>query len=372
MFRKCDTTFVPVIAVKLSDRVFAQITRLVSGGTYETPAQFLEIAAFNQLALEEGAAPASLGRTAPSSLESPPLLPTDGAARPGTRPSPERAAPKLVRFADSKPSKPLEDAIGRFSLSSLDRGLPVALVAKPRSVDERPWVQFNRVFGLKVACRWLAAASAGSAQWPDLATCTDKMIPDVAELGSALEVADRRQARRRDELLATGLPRRRNPASCDRFLAQTIARTTRTGAVYPGAILQYALAVLDGDRLALTERACALARLRNPILDGDIEDASSTLTPDEQNLLLEQVVQFVPGECADYRALLAAIRHGKATPDELVTVMRDLAPSDWSDQVVRSHVAGTIGRMAELGLVRRHWEGRRVRYELNGSEGAPL
>src|SRR5437764_509919 len=50
----------PVIAVNLTEKVFSEIARLVAVGTYETPAQFLQTAAFNQLALESGATPDSL------------------------------------------------------------------------------------------------------------------------------------------------------------------------------------------------------------------------------------------------------------------------------------------------------------------------
>src|SRR5437588_811491 len=129
----------PVVAVKLPEKLFRQIARLVADGAFETPGQFLETAAVNQLALE--ACP------------------------------PPEAAP-----------------------------------AKPRPGDERLWVQFNRVFGLKVACRWIACASAGAQTWPEVSVCTDAMASDVAELGSALERADAMAGRKRDELLATGLP----------------------------------------------------------------------------------------------------------------------------------------------------------------------
>src|SRR5262245_2884455 len=50
----------PLIAMNLSDKLFYQIKELVERGLYISPEAFLEIAAFNQLALERGAAPTEI------------------------------------------------------------------------------------------------------------------------------------------------------------------------------------------------------------------------------------------------------------------------------------------------------------------------
>ena len=50
----------PVIAVNLSQKTYSDIMALVSAGAYSGPEQFLEIAAFNQLALERGLTPEEL------------------------------------------------------------------------------------------------------------------------------------------------------------------------------------------------------------------------------------------------------------------------------------------------------------------------
>src|SRR3989442_791792 len=53
----------PVIAVNLSQKTYTDIMTLVSAGAYSSPEQFLEIAAFNQLALERGLTPEELLKT---------------------------------------------------------------------------------------------------------------------------------------------------------------------------------------------------------------------------------------------------------------------------------------------------------------------
>src|SRR5207249_4898276 len=118
-----------------------------------------------------------------------------------------------------------------------------------------------------------------------------------------------------DDLLSTGLPRRGNIASRDRFLSQFIARTTRSAEIYPGAICQYALAAFDGDRLALTDRGLELARLPNPVIDDDPARATSTLSETERAFFVEQIVQYVPRELGDVSVVLQAIVQGHVTPD---------------------------------------------------------
>src|SRR6516225_5202840 len=50
----------PLLAINLSDKLFLQVKELVEKGSYQSPESFLEIAAFNQLALERGATPAEI------------------------------------------------------------------------------------------------------------------------------------------------------------------------------------------------------------------------------------------------------------------------------------------------------------------------
>src|SRR5437016_3846959 len=50
----------PLLAVNVSDKLLFDIKEHVEKGKYQSPESFLEIAAFNQLALERGATPAEL------------------------------------------------------------------------------------------------------------------------------------------------------------------------------------------------------------------------------------------------------------------------------------------------------------------------
>jgi hypothetical protein len=107
---------------------------------------------------------------------------------------------------------------------------------------------------LKLACRWLSTAAASEGKWPRYDAISDRLADDAATIGTLLEQVDAEANRKRDDMLATGLPRRGNSASRDRFLSQFLARITRAGDIFPGAIWQYELATFDDSVICLTDR----------------------------------------------------------------------------------------------------------------------
>jgi hypothetical protein len=358
----------PIIAVNLSPGVYDKVKALVEQGLYASPEQFLEISAFNQVALEQGLKPADIVTRGHRGIQD-----EGGAVRPTMRRSrvarPDRAAVRVARRQEAvRGARVAEvtDALARLSLAACENGQPAAARATVRPPFERLWGQVNRLFPLKFACRWLAIANAGKSAWERYDAISERMPTDAATLGSTLEEQDAGAGRKRDELLSTGLPRRGNLASVDRFMSQFIARATRSAEIYPGAICQYALAEFDGDRLALTDRGIDLACLRNPILDGDLGRAASTLSDEERAFFTHQVLQYVPGELRDIRHVLSAVLGGQSTPDDLLTTVRPFLPEEWSDVMARTHVSGLVARLTEMGLLRRRWEGRNVTYEAAG------
>ena len=81
------------------------------------------------------------------------------------------------------------------------------------------------------------------------------------------------------------------------------------------------------------------------------------------SFFLQQIRDFVPGERGDMHSVLAAISSGLATPDEVHDAIAGSLPPTWSPQITRTHVAGLVGRLVDLGLVQRSWTGRTVHYE---------
>ena len=357
-----------LIAVKLAPAIYDKIRGYVEKGLYVSPEQFLEIAAFNQVALEAGVRPNEIVSRGHRRVETS----KDAQHHPGGTRGPVRGTPKRGRASSATKTAAralslddLASLLERFSLPP-NAGFPPALASTLRPVTERLWGQVNRLFPLKLACRGIAAASAGRSSWDTIDSIAERLAADAALLGSALEQHDSAAGRKRDEILSTGLPRRGNAASIERFMSQFVARVTRSAEIYPGAITQYGLAEFDGDHVALTSEGLTLARLRNPILDDDLAKAAATLSDEERRFFSLQVLQYVPGELREMRFILKAVLDGKTTPEAVLSAVRPHLASEWSDMMARTHVSGVVARLTEMGLIRRRWEGRHVNYEASG------
>lgn len=365
----------PVIAVSLSQKTYTDIMALVAKGAYSAPEQFLEIAAFNQLALERGLTPEELVK----GIYRPVDVAENGQADLFVnRPAGPRAR-RAVRIGEPENRTVTTAVERRLRIELLDNEITAALSrfsrpgdtsallpgdAAPNAGSNRIWGQVNRLFPLKAACRWIINAAVNG-QWPDLHSVMERLAPDASVLGSLLEKRDTEAGRKRDEMLGTGLPRKGNLQSSDRYLTQFIARLTRSNMLYPGAISDYGLACVSREKVMLTASGVNLALLQNPILDGD--NATSTLSEEERSFLLQHISDHVPSEKNDFRAVLEAIKDGSSTPTRLMNAARSHFPAEWTDVVFRTHVYGVLARLSELGMITKHWQGRMVDYQVADS-----
>src|SRR6266508_2008244 len=376
----------PLLAINLSDKTFAVIKKLIEQGKYQSLESFIEVAALNQIALERGASPSEViarGHRKPASISS------------RNRASPEDKPKALVGSNERTASKPRRRSTGRISRQTfvleekpkeedVTRVLePFTLVSSiaqdPKPCDaessegveaERVFGQVNRLLPLKLACRWLAkwtfSPEGGpvKTEWPVYSVSSDQLGEYAGKLGSLLEKWDITANKKRDDQLATGLPRQGNSASRDRFLSQFLARITRAGHVYPGAICQYQLARFQGERLALTHQGLQFALIKNPIFEtADVKNAVA-MSQEEIEFLSKQILEWVPHEKNDMRLVLHAIAEDKVTPTELTNAVQSRFPSNWTSGVTLTYISGLVARLTDLQLVRRRWQGRNVEYEL--------
>src|SRR5262245_55207129 len=168
----------PLLAINLSDSLFATIKDLVESGNYQTPESFLEIAAFNQLALERGATPAEIIARGHRKLRAEdadgngkahqPSATSDFTPQPANPTVARRSTPPVARAALEKVTVTEADYEAAFErLARVRWPDPLLVPAQtPRSRrDDRIFGQVNRLFPLKLACRWLAAATAREGRW---------------------------------------------------------------------------------------------------------------------------------------------------------------------------------------------------------------
>jgi hypothetical protein len=345
----------PIITVNVPLSTFTEVMALVSAQRYASPEQFLEIAAYNQLALERGTRVGDLvTRMNPSAVTQPKPSKSEISA------SSAKKLPKLAAVQPELASMSPTDycaVVERFSIESLDRQrLPQA--AKPEAMDDRIWGQVNRYLPMKVAMRWIAIEANRTSAWPSLTSVLKSLPADASIFGDRVRRFDTEAGRVREEMLSVGVPQYSD--SADRFITQIVGRLTRSDKFHPGALFQYGLAALQDRTIALTDAGVTFACLHNPVIDG--ERASESLSEQEREFMVGHIFAIVTSEARDFRSVLEAISKGHSSPDALIAASRGFLPESWTDLARRTHVYGVLARMGQLGLVGKNWEGRRVSY----------
>jgi hypothetical protein len=224
-----------------------------------------------------------------------------------------------------------------------------------------PWGQANRLFPLKILVRALAN-SAGPGTWPTIGEILDQVREPAAVIGSALAALDEKAGRKRGELLSTALPQVGSPKSQDRFLGSFLCTVTPGGKFYPGGAFYYGLlSKMDGDRIGLTQSGLAFAGIANPILDGSLQAADSTLSSEERDWLRVHV-QSLPGESHAFKTLLEALGNEEVSPKDFAAKVAAKIGEDPESGSFTIKFHGVTSRMIELGMIKRTWEGTRARY----------
>ncbi len=368
----------PVIAIHIDDKLYAQLTGLLSKGAYSDIQQVVEVALRNQLVMEAQVRQAG-GRSVELSGNGsqPRKRSTEATGRaPETKQSTKNSG-LHVRLAskdnvsESPATADWTDIISSFRYGDKPTKGPEPCSATRRPADERMYALINRLFPLKLAARWIDVRGGTLGHWPSLEDVIAPLINDVAAVGAVLAKADTMSERQRDEQFATALPRPDRLESRDRFATQFLARINQAGDVRPGAIMQMALATVKNGQLILTSEGQELARLSNPIVDLKGPEADEVLTADERRVFMDQIQRYMPAEFRDSRDIMKALSSGSIGPEELLRRLHGKFPSRESDAAFRSHVSGIIARCVDMGLIRRTWEGRNVVYSAT-AEGAAL
>lgn len=353
----------PLIALKLEQDLYNKATALVRNGEYTDIQQLLEVALRNQLQLEERYRAAD-GRLTDISDEQSPAPAKRGIRRGiGSGSRPDRVY-KDAATAVGKSERGWPQIVAAFRFSSEVAANLEPCNAVPRRADEQMYALVNRLFPLKLVARWLDIQANAIGHWPAVLDAFESMGRDIEALGSALATRDENAKRRREDQLATSLPRIDNPKSTGRFLTQFVARQTDAGEIYPAGIVQFALVCIKNGQLVLSSEGQELSRLQNPLIDSDSKDIENALTAEERRLFLHQIKNYMPGEATHLRAVLEAVSRGATSPPQLTDALRAEFTGRVTDAAFRSHLSGVIARAVDLRLLQRRWEGRYVFYSV--------
>lgn len=335
----------PVVATHLEIKLYEAISESVRAGNYRSVQQFLEVAAWNQLALEESA-----GGSAPARLDKRPNRGgVDGASSQGAS----------VTAPGGSAADAWRSMLQSVSLTERDE-LPM-----PKRLDDLTvalWGQTNRVLPIAVGVRVLAQLMKGEgggvlvSEWHETAT---RVATDLRE---QLRDWDAKAGRRHGSLWATAFPDD-NPASAHRYVTQFLGVPRKDGLADGGAAFLGFVEFEEHDddaNVRLTRTGADWARFANPIFDGD-GDPARTFSPEETAFFIDHLHTYRPGEHLLLNRIAAIVADQRSRTEIDEELAREYP--QWA-KYISTMRAGALGRLSDLGLLERTRRGLEVDYHL--------
>jgi len=226
----------------------------------------------------------------------------------------------------------------------------------------------NRLLPLKIGCRVLWSLLDKDGVGPTIREFRGAIASRVASLRNYLREIDEDYARARGDRLHASFPNS-SSAAVNRFLNQYIIRKSGLSSEQSsGAMIDFGLiGISELGRVQLTDVGKRFSLLSNPILDEE-DHRGSSLSADEQVLVLSQIRTEMMREWKFMRHVLDGIHVGSNTPTSLLArINRRYGPgtkAGWSASVMPHMRSGVLGRMQALGLVKRTFIENRVEYRV--------
>lgn len=241
----------------------------------------------------------------------------------------------------------------------------------PENANNILWGQYYRFLPVKVGVRVLMNMYAE--QFPELRDFTERVTNVALTFRHHLAKLDRMDRRSFGELLSASFPTN-DEKSVKRFVNQYILYLRTSDMALLGMMPELKLinVISDGSgiaRIGLTSFGGQFAILQNPAID---LNKPEPLSGDEIDFLLNHIADNMPAEFEHITIVLKAIQDGKNTRNDLNSVLKEYylqyhKGTEWSDTVVNTMRSGLLGRLNELGLVRREKHGKFVLYHITDS-----
>ena len=242
--------------------------------------------------------------------------------------------------------------------------VPAGGRADVTDADGTPWVwgQVNRVFPIKFVVRVLA--NAGDGKGIPLEEAGNVIAKASRSFGLFLAALDERAERGRVDRLSVGFPTSdAEKDAVSRFCSHFFGERRGDGRISGAAFMLGLVGLFEDGTVGLTEAGASFACLGNPLLDGSAF-RHPTLSEEEIDLYLGHCRQSATGEAKAFAVVLSGLLQGYGSNEDLNLHIASGVGRDWTKSMVSTQRSGTMGRMLELGLIERHREGRRVRFEM--------
>ena len=223
----------------------------------------------------------------------------------------------------------------------------------------------NRLLPVKITTRVLAKMLEGDGSTVPLASLQENAASSARDIGKQLSRRERDLGRPRSEMIAIGLPTKRDEFKAKaRFKAHFVGYVSKRRIEGAPATLRFINMIKDQDgkvTVGLTAAGLEFANKLNPVLDRD--DFAASLSEEERTFLIEHIATELPHEAQLMRTVLKTIKGGGNDPGSLDKELRKLKP-EFKEAEISTLRSGVLSRIAELKLLGRKREGLSVRYEV--------
>ncbi len=221
------------------------------------------------------------------------------------------------------------------------------------------WGQYNKIFAMKFAVRYLAFMQLQNNSAPvKLTEFQNKCSRAASKMKQILKQSDVHAGRIWGEGFSAGLPEDEEK-SWSRFIHHFIGYADSQG-YQVGSISDIGFIVIDNGRVSLSPHGLAFAKIKNPILD---EDPFSPIlfSQEEQEFLINHIRCNIPVEWKGIQTVIQWIEIGINTPDTLNAKFATLDPK-WTEKMANTYRTGMLARIFDLGFITRKKIGVKVNY----------
>jgi len=225
---------------------------------------------------------------------------------------------------------------------------------------------WNKFLPVKITLRVLANMQHENNKPVLLDMLQENASVAARKLGQTLVRKETGSGRKRGDRLFTGLPvKRSGDKSRLRFKSHFVGSLSREKVDgLPGTLgLMSIFKGEDGrDYVSLTQKGLEFAVLHNSIIDED--DYSSTLSEEEKEFLMSEIIAELPAEYELCKTVLNLIDNGNVDTKLLLSELTTLFP-ELSENKLTIFLSGMLNRLVDLGLVTRIFDSLAFKYEVS-------
>ena len=265
-------------------------------------------------------------------------------------------------------SKPLHNqTLDSLKVTNLDPSLLVLIHTNNTPNVGALSGHINRLFPLKFGCRFLWSLLKKDGSGPTVSEFHKEMRSEIISTRAQLKKIDENCGRERGDRIHSSFPNNERYA-INRFLNNYMVRLPRGSEKNPiGALFDFGLITIVKNKIQFTEIGRQFALLPNPIID-DNDGTKTTLSVEEQMLLVSHIKNNMGKEWKFIRHVLDGIHIGSNTPNSLLSRISrrygEGTNANWSDSVIPHMRSGVLGRIQSLGFIDRKFTANKVEYIL--------